>query len=305
MNTPRSRPNRWESGRFGVVSDSEAWREIIRAYYNDEMGPAWAAAQEINAGNAGWALDWFRLIEGEGLVREHGQILEVSPYLRLETIPEQVPEPEAVGEVILRACEEVASRLGWTFEVPVLATILPVEADAPWHEARYGYAMDKYPYDKICLPWNATQNEEALWAVAVHEFAHIVTINFTGNRAPHWVEEGVSMSMENRPPVFPTAWMDSLEIERSFQVDRREPNTMRRVVDAYRQSHLLLQFLLEQKGEDGLRAFLHAFTNNGLWTEIKINVFGEPSVREAVPEVYGITVEELFEQARPNSVPFA
>lgn len=80
---------------------------------------------------------------------------------------------------------------------------------------------------------------------------------------------------------------------------------MRRVVDAYRQSHLLLQYLLEQKGEDGLRAFLHAFTNNGLWTEIKINVFGEPSVAEAVPEVYGITVAELFERARPNSVPFA
>ena len=300
MNAPRPRPNRWESGRFGVVSDSEAWREIIRAYYNDEMGPAWAAAQEINAGNAGWALDWFRLIEGEGLARENGQIREIGPHLHLETILEQIPEPEAVGEVILRACDEVSSRLGWTFEVPVLATILPAETDAPWHEARYGYAMDKYPYDKICLPWAATQNHEELWAVAAHEFAHIVTINFTGNRAPHWVEEGVSMLMERRPLRNPSLWMSPTEIESAFAVDRREPGTMSRVGDAYRQSHRLLQFLMDQKGDEGLRKFLHAFTNNGLWTEIRINVFGEPSVQEAVPEVFGITVDELFAAAKPN-----
>ena len=305
MSSPPTRPTRLESGRFGVVGDSGVWREIIRAYYADDMDKAWGAAQAMSAGNAGWALDWYRMIEGEGLARERGEIHDIGPNFRLEVIPEEVPDVATVGQIIDRACEAVAGRLGWNFEMGVLATILPAEVDAPWHEARYGYAMDKYPYDKICLPQVATTNDDELMAVAAHEFAHIVTINFTGNRAPHWVEEGVSMSMENQSPRLPTGWMDPVEIERSFQVDRREPHTMQRVVDAYRQSHLLLQYLLEQKGEAGLRAFLHAFTNNGLWTEIKINVFGEPLVYEAVPEVYGISVDELFERAKPNAVPSA
>jgi len=290
-----------ETGRYGMLGESGVWQEIIRAYYQDEMKVAWDSAQAMSAGNAGQALDWFRMIEGEGIAREQGTIREIGPNLRLESIDREVPDHETVGKVIDAACETVAKRLGWTFDVGVLATILPAEVDAPWHEARYGYAMDKYPYDKICLPQVATAHDEELTAVASHEFAHIITINYTGNRAPQWVEEGISTTMENRPLLAPSHWCDPDKIDASFTVDRRDPSTMTRVDDAYKQARLLVNYLYEQKGDEGLAAFLHGFTNNGLWTEIKINVFGEPSVHEALHEVYGLTEAQLFERAKSTT----
>jgi len=286
--------------RYGLhlIGDRGVWKEAIRAYYADEVDQAIGLVEDLGATFGGAALDWYRLIEGEALTRRRGTIREIEPWLRLEAIDSELPGVDHLSDVLREACQSVAERLGWDFEVPVLVSILTGEADAPWHSARYGYAMDKVPYDKVCLPRAIAFDEAELAAVTRHEFAHIVTLNKTDNRAPTWLEEGISQLMEGREPSRSMTWLSPEELHFAFGVDRREAANMRGVGDAYAQSLSVVSAMYDLKGDEGIRHLLGAFTNNSLWDEVKINLFDASATEEAIREVYGLGVAELFEQAR-------
>jgi hypothetical protein len=274
--------------RYGSLGEGGEWREAIEAYYRDEMEAAFALAQALGAGYGGASLRWYRMIEGEALAREASEIRETAPWLKIEG--------GADDEAVRRACEGVAARLGWDFSEGVLVTVLPPEVDAPWHGARYGYCVDKVPYDKICIRARAAHDPEA---VVAHEFAHAVTLNLTQNRAPHWLDEGLAMLMEGDRHRPPTLWQEPDALDRVFEADRRDHDGLMRAEEAYAQAAVLVRTLHRLGGDESLRRLLRAFTNNGLWDEIKINLLGEPSVEEALHEVYGIGRAELFERARP------
>lgn len=289
------RPYEPLTARYGSVGESGEWREAIEAYYRDELEPAWAIAQRLGAGFGGAALRWYRMIEGEALTRERAEVVEINPWLSFEGAVELDDERR---DAMVASCERVGKGLEWGFEMPARITAMLPDVDAPWHEARYGYCVDKYPYDKVCVPHAAYHDPELLARVVAHEYTHVVTLNLTQNRIPHWLDEGLAMLMEGAPPHPVDRWLSPTEMEAAFEADRREAVGLSRSGHAYSQAAGLVRHLRALGGDAKLARILRAFTNNSAWTEIRINLLGEPSVEEALHEVYGMGQAELFEAAR-------
>lgn len=297
MPSPGPRPYEPLTARYGSIGENGEWHEAIEAYYWDRLPEAFAVAAALGAGYGGGALNWYRMIEGEALTRERAEVTELAPWLSLEADPADVDLDEAHREAIRDACSMVAGRLGWDFSMAVRVTVLLGEVDAPWHGARYGYCVDKYPYDKICVPRRAAVEAARLGEIVRHEFTHVVTLNLTQGRIPHWLDEGLAMLMEGSAPEAHD-WQEPDALNAAFEADRRDEEGLSRASGAYAQAARLVRHLYRRGGDAKLAQLMRAFTNNSLWTEVKINLLGEPSVEEALREVYGIGQSELFEAVR-------
>lgn len=282
---------------YGSLSDAGPWKEAIDAYYRDEMPQAYGMAQALGASFGGAMLRWYRMIEGEALTRERATIEEIAPWLSVEWDASELHLHAEHRDAIREACEGVGRRLGWDFSAPVRVTVMLAEVDAPWHGARFGYCIDKQPFDKICLPLRAASDPSALRRVVSHEFTHVVTLNLTGSRMPHWLDEGLALLMEGSAPGF-DGWMEPGELNGAFETDRWTDEGLHHSQDAYGQAAVLVQALAQRGGDEKLAQLLRAFTDNSFWTEIKINVLGESSADEALREVYGIGENELFEETK-------
>ena len=297
MPAPEPRPYAPLTSRYGSIGENGEWHEAIEAYYRDEMPQAYAVAQALGAGYGGAALRWYRMIEGEALTRQGATVEEVQPWLTLEWDAAEFDLGAEHRQAIREACVNVAGRLGWNFEMAVRVAILRGEVDAPWHGARFGYCVDKYPYDKVCVPVRAAHDPASLARIMAHEYTHVVTLNLTQARIPHWLDEGLAMLMEgDARPV--AGWLEPDALNAAFEADRREDAGLARAGEAYAQAAALVRYLHRQGGDAKLASLLRAFTNNSLWTEIKINLLGEPSVEEALREVYGFGRDDLFANFR-------
>lgn len=297
MPSPEPRPYAPLTSRYGSIGQGGEWHEAIEAYYRDEMPQSFAIAQALGAGSAAAGLRWYRMIEGEALTRERAEVHTLSETLSVELDPREFELDESHRAAIQTAVETVAQRLEWDFSMAVRVTILLEEVDAPWHGARYGYCVDKYPYDKVCIP-RRSAGVEGLHRVMAHEFTHVVTLNLTQSRIPHWLDEGLAMLMEGVSPRHVSQWLEPRELNAAFEADRREDEGLSRSSAAYVQAAQLVRYLHAQGGDPLLAQLLRAFTNNNLWDEVKINLLGEPSVEEALHEVYGFGQRELFEAAK-------
>lgn len=288
--------------RLGYLGDTVDWKLITEFYYWDKVIEAYERSLEVGAIGGGATLGFYRLVEGEALTRQVSEITTVTPWLKLEA---QAQVSSGLADLAQEVCLEVAGRLGWNFEAQAMVSVLVPDADVPWHSARYGYCMDKYPYDKVCLPAVALEDEAHLRRVLAHEYAHVVTLNLTQNRAPHWVEEGISTLVEG--PVAPgvrerfrrgeSTWRDFRKVEAAFEAERRNGENREKIRDAYDQARLLMEYLYKAKGDAGLHMFLRAFTDNSVWDEMKIRLGADPA-DEALRQVYGLDQAELFEVAR-------
>ncbi len=296
MPAPGARPNEPLTARYGSIGENGEWHEAIEAYYRDEMAAAYAVAQNLGAGFGGAALRWYRMIEGEALTRERATVESLEPWLSLEYDASEWQPGNDHREALRDACRTVAGRLGWNFEMPVRTTILLAEVDAPWHGARFGYCVDKIPYDKVCIPLSAAHHAQELARVMAHEFTHVVTLNLTDARIPHWLDEGLAQLMEGRVSK-PAPWLEPDALNAAFETDRRTDEGLAHSSEAYAQAVALVRHLHKSGGDANLAKLLRAFTNNSAWTEIRINLLGEPSVEEALREVYGFGQAELFEAA--------
>src|SRR6185436_10073829 len=113
--------------------------------------------------------------------------LELAPWLKIEFRADEVDCPESTQALIVDACLEVATRLGFEVGPPVLITVLTIESDAVWAVGRFGYFVDKYPYDKICVPTRDMSDTQRLRSTVMHEFAHAVVLNLADGHAPRWL----------------------------------------------------------------------------------------------------------------------
>ena len=289
--------------RLGYLGDTADQKLVSELYYQDKVVEAYERSLEVGAIGAGASLGFFRLIEGEALTRQVSEITDIDPHLKLEF---NHPDRQALAAIVVAVCQEVAGRLGWNFEADTMISILVPEANVPWHSARYGYMMDKYPYDKVCLPADSISDDRHLRRVLAHEYAHVVTLNLTQNRAPHWVEEGISTLIEGpfdpasttRFHTSESTWREPRDLENAFNAERRNGENREKIRDAYDQAHLLLNFLHQAQGDEGLKKFLRAFTDNSIWDEVKIQLGTDPA-DEALRQIYKITQADLFLQAKP------
>jgi hypothetical protein len=290
----------------GTPGEGRVWKEAMDAYYWDALAASYALVQSLGVGFQGRTLATYRLIEGEAITRAEGRFEKIDDHHTLELTAEVEAAREALVPFCRESIEIVSSRLGWDHAKDGWITVLSPEADVPWNGARAGYMMNKYPYDKICLPTTAIHAPERFSCVLRHEYAHIVILNRTLNRAPNWLQEGIAITMQGLEPrasMEPfrngARWLDPIALNAAFELDRREESHHGQVSAAYDQAHLLVTHLGKLMGDVGFRALLGAFTNNSIWTEVKI-ALGEPSAEEALHEVYGFGQKELFQQAQSD-----
>ncbi|MBM43495.1 MAG: hypothetical protein CMJ36_00560 [Phycisphaerae bacterium] len=101
--------------------------------------------------------------------------------------------------------------------------------------------------------------------VILHEYTHTVTLDRTGNRIPLWLTEGLAVYSEPEPGTWSTRlmladeWHDGTLLEPSELdwgfIRPRRPQDRNL---AYAQSWMMVEFLLEHWGDDGLDRLLDA-----------------------------------------------
>lgn len=287
---------------FPRIDDRADWQAPIALYDEDRMIEAYTAAADAGVGLAARYLPWYRMIEAEFLTRERAAITEVTSWLTVEAIPEEVGESlEPLIEVAKREFDGVATRLDYAHESNVRLAIMAIESDAPWTVGRFGFCVKKSPYFKICIPSFLLGNDEELARTLRHEYAHVVTGTLSNGRVPRWLDEAIAMVAEGAVAPQPRAafrsgkrkWLDPSSLAVAFRRDGEEA----RVWWAYQQAGLIGEYLAQTYGERTLGALLRAFANNSVWTELMLVLRGKPPVAEALDEAYHLSVEELFEGA--------
>jgi hypothetical protein len=299
------RPWAGAATRYGAVGENAAWRNALEHYYWDRLEPAMEVASSLGVGVGGYGARTYRLIEAEFVTRRRSRTEEVQAWMRLETIPEEVEGAAGLADGILRACEEVGRRFEWDHRAPVLVSVLAAESDAPWAVGRYGYCIDKFPFDKVCLPQAAAHHPEHLHQVTAHEYAHVVVLNLTQGQAPRWLDEAVAMVAqrdvdEGMRAAFASGeqpWRSPHDLELAFGAEGDEAEDAQRVWAAYQQSALIGHYLADRHGEASLGRLLRAFSDNSPWTELKMRLVNQSPADEALRETFGFGEDELFERA--------
>lgn len=289
----------WTHSRYGGASDSLDWKQVQEEYYWDRLEGASRVIEEIGVGFGARGEGLFRTVDAEYQTRIRSQQKEINRWLSIEWIPDEVELDESIISRVVEACDHSAKLLGWNHEGKVLLTILAEEVDAPWTDGRYGYMVDKYPFDKICIPRVAWQDRGQLRVTMAHEYAHVVTLNVTQGKIPRWLDEGIAMTMEGRLPNQPVpVWHKEAEVLQAFQAP--QDTTDRHF--AYLQSLWIVRYLVSLGGEAKLGDLLRGFSNNSTFTELKMAVTSQSPADEALREVYGFGVHDLFERAHQAMV---
>jgi hypothetical protein len=222
----------------------------------------------------------------------------------VEVLPDETGEAPAMLSLLEDACKDVALRFGFQLGPKVLTSFLSEEVDAPWTSGRYGYMVDKYPFDKVCLPARYARDPERLRVVMSHEFGHVVALNSSMTHLPTWMDEMVAVTAEKASRgreefVHGQApWLTQDALAMAFEHERRGEADLGVVHRAYAQSGVLGQYLVTLKGELGIGDMLRSFVNNSTWTNLKMAVTGESPVEEALHHTYGFGVRGLFQRAR-------
>lgn len=99
-----------------------------------------------------------------------------------------------------------------------------------------------------------------------HEFAHVVTLDATENRIPHWMTEGLAVAIETAPRSWEVKHLlaGAVKNERLFTLESIDWGFIRpkRPDDrplAYMQSEWMIEYLIEKYGDDAVPGLLKAF----------------------------------------------
>ncbi|HVL39047.1 MAG TPA: hypothetical protein VM328_06620 [Fimbriimonadaceae bacterium] len=294
------------SSRYGGAGESEAYRLVADLYDQDRVEEAFEQARALGVGTAGRGLTWYRLLEAEAITRQRATRHRINEWLEVEAIEAELPvEPLRLGQDLAAHAESVAARLQAAERPPVLVTIFSEEVDAPWTPNRQGFCEDKTPYAKICLPRSAVLDPYELPEAMRHEYAHVAVLVATADRCPRWLDEAVAMTMgggadEREARDFARGaveWLQPKELDQAFLEDREDPEGREEVWLAYQQSAWIGRYLVETAGQRGLAGLLAAFGNNSRWTDLKMLITGQEPADEALREVYGFGIDELFRRS--------
>lgn len=288
----------YRSGNFDHID----WKVPIEHFLWDRLAEAHAEASAIAVGARGEYLAWYRMIEAEWLTRANSEIVTVNPWLRLEMPGE--PHPE-VGEKIAEICEATARSFGVSDRPEILVTVLSEESDAPWVDGRAGYFIDKYPYDKICIPFRSLFDLDDFEEVVAHEYTHALNLLLTQAKCPLWLNEGMAMlSQRQLDPRLRMAfasgqapWRGPHPLDAAFHAEVRGERDYGGIHRAYEQAAWIVRYLLTLGGKEKLGELMRAFDDNSLLTELKMRLVNEDPADEALMQVYGLRQDSLFERA--------
>jgi hypothetical protein len=291
------------SARYGANGEYGAWKLVQEDYYWDRIDQAYEAARSLGAGPMGLGITTYRMIEAEWMTRRESEQVEVNDWLTIEWVASDAELPfEPIRDQILRSCKVVADEFDYEDTPKVLVTLLARAANAPWAPGRHGFCVDKYPYEKICIPSALTHDVADLDEVIRHEYAHVMTMNRSNGLVPIWLDEATAMVAGgggHKPAYLSFAsgewpWRKPMELAQAFQENRESPIGRQVVWQAYQQSAAMGEYLEFLKGKDGLGRLLDGYTNNTLLCNLFIRLRGEEPSEEALNEVYDFGIEALF-----------
>ncbi len=224
------------------------------------------------------------------------------------------------GEFLTNDYPRLCQLFGYTPPKPPLIEILN-EAQGVSGAQWFGTRMTGLPYvgpvaactgDIVAMvsPNDPTIGRKYNWAETLrHEMVHVVTLQQTSYRIPHWYTEGLAVWCEGKPR--PLSWnpllvrreaadtlLDFTNIDRGFT--RPESGEDRPL--AYCQAELYVEYMLRGRTEQVLRDLLNAYadglsTPEAIWRvfEMPVEAF-ERGYREYVAEVAGAMADLLPEK---------
>ena len=289
--------------RYGSVGEHGEWKNAVEHYHWDRLQQAFDLSLELGVGATGVYGRFFRQIEAEHVTRVHAMLYNPTDWLTLESILSETEGASGWEQTVLQACDKIASRLGWQHGAPTMISVLAGESDAPWAVGRYGYCVDKFPYDKICVPQASLFNGQ-LSETVTHEYAHVITLNLSEGTVPRYLDEAVAMVAQGEPDYRvlrgfaneQIRWLPVEEINATY-VQEMQAGGGQQLWFAYQQSAAIGHYLVSLNGEAGLGDLLRAFSDNSTLTELRMRIVGQSPADEALQQVYGFGERELFERA--------
>ena len=136
-------------------------------------------------------------------------------------------------------------------------------------------------------------------ATMYHELAHVVTLQMSANRIPRWLTEGISVYEEQqaRPE-----WGRDMDLEFADALERgtviglpelnagfMDPTT---ISMAYYEASLLVEYLVEIHGHEGLESLVRAFADGGD-TDATLKKTLNTSLAELQPRVHRVAEHAL------------
>lgn len=185
------------------------------------------------------------------------------------------------------AWDTLSEKYGFTPEGPVLVEMFEKREDfavrsvglpdiGPLVGICFGKVITLISPDTLSANW-----QEIVW----HEFMHVITLQMTQNRIPRWLSEGISVYEEFQGR---QEWgrHQDLDIERALNENKIFP--IERIDDAftlaqsdddlnlaYLQSYLVVDFVAEEHGIDGLKQLISAYGTHAGTREILQDVFDQ------------------------------
>ena len=287
-----------------LAGQGPMWAAVGALYDVDDVVAAHAMALDLGMGEGAWQLSFFRLVEAEAVSRKESRVVSLAPWLEFEYLPHEMRGFKAFSEAALEMCELVADRLGWEHAVQTRIAVLADDADAPWATNPHGYHTVRKPYDKICLPAYLQDDLPEFRQAVAHEYAHVVTQGLTEGRAPRWLSEAVSVLAERSfdpkaaRALRDGAWLPPGPLEAAFAGDEEGENPEWSVWLAYQQSGAIGRYLKGLGDERRLGDLLRAHTGRTFWSRLAATMIGRSPTDQAMRKVYGMSVVEVFANAR-------
>jgi hypothetical protein len=279
--------------------DAPMWRAVRDLYLRDKVVEALEEAENLGGQDS-------NDLYAEAEVRKRGSQWKIRPWLTIEAIESEAGHHlHETSEMIATACEDLSMRFGWDNRESTLIALLPQDVEAPWMPGRWGYFVDKTPYDKICVPHHLVHDVPNLIRTIQHEFMHDISTNVTNGHIPRWFSEAMSTYAEGR---FDAAalnewrgsqaeWLSSVQLDALVSTDNRQANLQRSISRAYAQANFIARYLSTLGGDAKLAELLRELGDESFLHNLETQLLLRSRMDASLRRVYRLSESELFDQA--------
>lgn len=239
-------------------------------------GEGWALAQAVHEKD-GYDVEAYNLVTLRDSLAKYAEIKNDHFILRMPS-KESAVYGARVLALLTRARESLVARYGVELDEPTRVDIFGDQKDfavrtfgMPDVQGFLGVCFGRVitANSPVALGGKGTNWESVLW----HEFCHVVTLQFTHNKMPRWLSEGISVYEESRAdpawgmqmtPRFRQMIRDGklTPIVKLSSVFLTAPNP-EAVQFAYFQSSLVVEFIVERYGLGAMKAILQSLRDGG------------------------------------------
>jgi predicted Zn-dependent protease len=207
-------------------------------------------------------------------------------------------------------------RYGFTPKGPILVEVFPVHDDfavrtlgLPGIEGALGACFGRVV--SMDSPEARPPGEFSWHATEWHELAHVFTLQLSNYRVPRWLTEGISVFEEYRRQ---PAWGRELTLEFAAELGAGHTFGFKGMTEAFKHPHnlalayfeasLVVEHLVELKGDEGLRTLLKAYGDGANDADAFTKAFGksldevDTSYKAFIDERYGKLRDAMKDPAR-------